>query len=77
MKTIMPRTFTFNVMVRETADGRVTKSSKGGPWLRLAKKMAKNGTATLICNGSQFAGYGGSYDVGYHSMNYTVTEIVK
>jgi len=43
----------------------------------LARKMAKNGTAKLICNGSQFAGYGGSYDVGYRCTNYTVTEIVK
>ena len=77
MRNATPRTFTFNVMVRETADGRVTKSSTGGPWLRLARKMAKNGQATLTCNESQFAGYGGYYDVGYHSLNYTVTEIVK
>ena len=77
MKDATPRTFTFDVMVRETADGRVTKSSTGGPWLRLARKMAKNGRATLTCNGSQFAGYGGSYDVGYHNVNYTVTEIVQ
>jgi hypothetical protein len=77
MENIMPRSFTFDVMVRETADGRISRSSKGGPWLRLARKMAKNGTAKLICNGSQFAGYGGSYDVGYRCTNYTVTEIVK
>jgi len=77
MENIMPRSFTFDVMVRETADGRVSRSSKGGPWLRLARKMVKDGTAKLICNGSQFAGYGGSYDVGYHCTNYTVTEIVK
>jgi len=77
MRNAIPRTFTFDVMVRETADGRITRSSKGGPWWRLARKMAKNGCATLTCNGRQFAGYGGSYDVGYHSVNYTVTEIVK
>ena len=77
MRKTIPRSFTFDVMVRETADGRVTKSSKGGPWLRLARKMSKAGSAKLICNGSQFAGYGGSYDVGYHCLNYTVTEIVK
>jgi hypothetical protein len=71
-----PRSFTFNVLVRQTADGRVTQSSQGGPWLRLAKKMVKNGQAKLVCNSSQFAGYGGSYDVGYHSVNYTVTEVV-
>lgn len=77
MKTTIPRTFTFDVMVRETADGRVTRSAKGGPWFRLARKMVKDGHATLICNGSQFAGYGSSYDVGYHRVNYTVTEIVQ
>lgn len=71
-----PRSFTFDVMVRETADGRVTRSSNGGPWLRLARKMVKDGRAKLVCNGSQFSGYGGSYDVGYHRLNYTVTEIV-
>jgi hypothetical protein len=74
MKNIIPRTFTFDVMVRETADGRISRSSVGGPWLQLSKKMVKNSKATLICNGSQFAGYGGSYDVGLHSVNYTVTE---
>ena len=76
MTNSTPRSFTFDVMVRETADGHVTRSSLGGPWLRLATKMARAGSATLICNGSQFAGYGGSYDVGYHRLNYTVTEIV-
>ena len=77
MNTVVPRSFTFDVMVREDADGRVTRSSKGGPWLSLAKKMVKNGQAKLVCNGSRFAGYGGSYDVGYHYVNYTVTEIVN
>ena len=76
MKSVTPRSFTFDVTVRTTADGRVSRSSHGGPWLRLARKMAKNGTAKLVCNGSQFAGYGGSYDVGYHNVNYTVTEVV-
>lgn len=76
MTNSTPRSFTFDVMVRETADGRVTRSSLGGPWLRLATKMARAGSARLTCNGSQFAGYGGSYDVGYYRLNYTVTEIV-
>jgi hypothetical protein len=76
MNKVTPRSFTFDVMVRETADGRVTKSSQGGPWLQLAKKMVKLGRAKLVCNSSQFAGYGGSYDVGYHRVNYTVTEVV-
>lgn len=71
-----PRKFTFDVLVRQTADGQVTQSSQGGPWLRLAKKMEKAGTAKLVCNSSVFAGYGKSYDVGYHRLNYTVTEIL-
>jgi hypothetical protein len=77
MKSFTPRSFTFDVAVRETADGRITKSSKGGPWLRLARKMSKAGTAKLTCNGTQFAGYGGSYDVGLYNVNYTVTEIAQ
>ena len=77
MRNITPSSFTFDVIVKETADGRVTKSSKGGPWLRLARKMSKAGTAKLTCNGTQFAGYGGSYDVGLYNVNYTVTEIAQ
>mgnify|MGYP000852323394 CR=1 FL=1 len=76
MKTIVPRTFTFDVVVRETADGQVTMSSKGGPWLRLARKMAKAGTAQLTVKGGGLIGYGRSYDVGYHKLIYTVTEVV-
>jgi len=76
MKTITPRTFVFDVIVRATADGRVTRSSKGGPWLRLARKMAKAGTARLTVQGGGFMGYGSSYDVGYSKLIYTVTEIV-
>jgi hypothetical protein len=76
MKSFTPRSFTFDVMVRETADGRISRTSNGGPWLRLSRKMVKDGRAKLVCNGREFAGYGGSYDVGYHCVNYTVTEIV-
>ena len=76
MKLFAPRSFTFDVMVRETADGRVTKSSKGGPWLRLARKMAKAGTASLTVQGGGFVGYGSSYDVGYSKLIYTITEVV-
>ena len=76
MRNITPRSFTFDVVVRETADGRITKSSKGGPWLRLARKMAKAGTAQLTVQGGGFMGYGSSYDVGYSKLVYTVTEIV-
>lgn len=76
MTKITPRSFTFDVIVRETADGQVTKSSKGGPWLRLARKMAQAGTARLTVQGGSFMGYGSSYDVGYSKLIYTVTEIV-
>ncbi len=76
MRNITPRSFTFDVVVRETADGHVTKSSKGGPWLRLARKMARAGTARLTVQGGGSMGYGRSYDVGYSKLIYTVTEIV-
>jgi hypothetical protein len=76
MTNIAPRSFTFDVVVRETADGHVTRSSTGGPWLRLARKMAKAGTARLAVQGGGVMGYGRSYDVGYSKLIYTVTEIV-
>jgi hypothetical protein len=76
MKIITPRTFAFDVVVRETADGQVTMSSKGGPWLRLARKMARAGTARLTVTGSGGVWYGRSYDVGYNKLIYTITEIV-
>ena len=76
MTKITPRTFKFDVMVCETADGHVSKKTVGGPWMQLAKKMVKNGTAKLTCQGGPFVGYGSSYDVGYHCVSYTVTEIV-
>ena len=41
MKNITPRIFTFDVMVCETADGRTSKKTVGGPWLRLAKKWTE------------------------------------
>jgi hypothetical protein len=75
MKSYTPRSFTFDVIVRETADGRVTRTSKDGPWLRLATKMAKAGKVRLTCEGKGFYGYGRSYDVGYTCVSYTVTEI--
>jgi hypothetical protein len=76
MKNITTRTFTFDVIVCETADGRVSKRTVGGPWLRLSKKMVKDGTAKLTCVNKGFHGYGRSYDYGYHCVSYTVTEIV-
>jgi len=76
MKNITTRTFTFDVIVCETADGRVSKRTVGGPWLRLSKKMVKDGTAKLTCVNNGFHGYGRSYDYGYHCVSYTVTEIV-
>lgn len=76
MKNITPRTFTFDVVICETADGRVSKRTVDGPWLRLSKKMVKDGTAKLTCVDNGFYGYGRSYDYGYHCVSYTVTEIV-
>jgi len=76
MKNITPRTFKFDVIVCETADGRISKKTVGGPWMQLAKKMVKNGTAKLTCHGGSFIGYGSSYDYGYYRDSYTVTEIV-
>jgi hypothetical protein len=76
MKLYTPRSFTFDVIVRETADGCITRTSKGGPWLRMATKMAKAGKARLTHEGKGFYGYGRSYDVGYTCLSYTVTEIV-
>lgn len=70
------RSFTFEVHVAETADGRITKTCQGGPWLRLAKKMVKAGTAKLTVQGGGFLGYGRSRDVGYSKLIYTVTEVV-
>jgi hypothetical protein len=71
------RSFTFDVIVTETADGRVTKTARGGPWLRLARKMVKAGTARLTVQGGGFVGYGRSYDVGYSKLIYTVTEVAQ
>ena len=32
------RSFTFEVIVAEHANGKVTKATQGGPWLQMAKK---------------------------------------
>lgn len=71
------RSFTFEVIVTETADGRVTRATQGGPWLRIAKKMARAGTAQLTVQSGGFAGYGRSRDVGYSKLIYTVTEVAQ
>ena len=71
------RSFTFDVIVAEHANGKVTKATQGGPWLRLARKMAKDGTARLTVQGGGFVGYGRSYDVGYSKLIYTVTEVAQ
>jgi hypothetical protein len=69
------RSFTFEVIVAEHANGKVTKATQGGPWLQLAKKMARAGTARLTVQGGGFIGYGRSRDVGYSRLIYTVTEV--
>jgi hypothetical protein len=69
------RSFTFNVIVTETADGRITRTTQGGPWLRLAKKMVRGGTARLTVESGGFIGYGQTRDMGYSKLIYTVTEV--
>ena len=71
------RSFTFEVLVAETASGRVYKTCQGGPWLRLAKKMVRNGTAKLTVESTGFIGYGRTRDMGYSKLIYTVSEVAK
>jgi hypothetical protein len=71
------RSFTFEVIVAEHANGKVTKATQGGPWLQMAKKMARTGTARLTVQGGGFMGYGRSRDVGYSRLIYTVTEVTQ
>jgi hypothetical protein len=68
------RTFNFDVLVRTSANGN-TRTTEGARWLRLARAMARAGTANLVLNSKSFAGYGTSADVGYTRYNYTVSEI--
>ena len=68
------RSFTFDVLVRESASGS-RRTVDGSRWLELARKLAGEGRATLVLNSKSFAGYGGSFDVGYNRYNYTVTEV--
>ena len=65
--------FTFDVLVRQTASGH-SRMTEGSHWSRLAEKMSRKGTATLVLNRKVFAGYGSSRDVGYNRLTYTVTE---
>ena len=55
----------------ETADGRI-KSISGGRDLQKARKLAKQGLASIKYLGRKFAGYGGSCDVGYRCDTYRV-----
>jgi hypothetical protein len=71
------RSFTFDVIVTETASGRITRTTQGGPWLRLAKKMVRDGTAQLIVESGGFMGYGQTRDTGYSKLIYTVTEVAE
>lgn len=68
------REFSFEILVRETADGR-TRVCEGAHWLRLAQRLRRQGRARLVEHSRSFAGYGGSYDVGYTRHYLTVYEI--
>jgi hypothetical protein len=68
------RSFTFNVLMRESASGS-RRITDGAHWYRLAEKMARKGHATLVRNSKEFAGYGSSPYVGFTRYNYTVTEV--
>ena len=68
------RSFTFDVLVRESASGH-SRMTEGAHWYRLSKKLARKGSVSLSLNSKNFAGYGGGYDVGYTRYNFTVTEL--
>lgn len=68
------RSFTFDVLVRYSASGN-HRTVDGVNYIRLARDLARAGRVTLVLNRSEFAGYGGSRDVGYNRFNYTVTEV--
>jgi hypothetical protein len=70
------RSFTFDVLVRQSASGH-SRMTEGSHWYRLAEKMSRKGTATLVLNSKVFAGYGSSPYVGFNRLNYTVTEKVN
>ena len=53
----MVRSFNFDMVQRETADGR-TRITEGAYWYNEAQKMARKGTAKLVMNSKSFAGYG-------------------
>jgi hypothetical protein len=69
------RSFTFDVVEVMNANGYCRKV-EGSNWLKLAKKMVREGRATLVENNSQWSGYGSSQYVSYRRWNYTVTEVV-
>jgi len=69
------RSFNFDVLQRVTANGNA-RITNGAYWYNEARKMSRKGTAKLVLNSKNFAGYGGSTDVGYTRYNFTVTEIL-
>ncbi len=56
----------------ENASGQV-KSVRGGRDLQKARALARQGFARVKHIGRNFAGYGGSRDVGYVCNKYEVT----
>jgi len=71
------RTFNFDVLWFETADGVYDRALEGAHWLALAEEMVDAGRATLVVNSRRFEGYADSRDDGYTRYNYTVTEKVN
>ena len=70
------RSYTFDVLWLETADGIYDRITEGEHWYTLARDLVRQGRATLVENSRTFAGYGDSYDEGYNRYNYTVTEVL-
>ena len=68
------RSFNFDVRVRESASG-YRRITEGANWYRLARRLSRKGTVSLVRNSVNFDGYGSSYDVGYTIYNFSVTEL--
>ena len=69
------RSFTFDVMRLETADGIYDRILEGADYFRMAYTLEKVGRVKLVLNRREFGGYGDSYDEGLVRYNYTVYEV--
>ena len=70
------RSFTFDVVDVINADGRCRKV-EGAEWIKLAKKMVREGRATLVENSRRLDGTSNASDDWYVHFNMTVTEKVN